>query len=94
MALMNDPDRITCPACGVTPYSCSLLASQATALIGLPITARAMPLSSMSPLIDNVAPTLRTSMSFNFVGLAPRITKPHAAASEMLSINVLGPRPA
>src|SRR5262245_38316538 len=92
LALMNDPERITWPASGTTPNSWSLFASQATALIGLPMTADATPLCSTLPLIDRLAPIRRMSTSVSRAGQPPRTTRPHAAASEMLSTSEFGPR--
>ena len=48
---MNEPDSTLWPACISTPNSCSLRASQATELMGLPITAEATPDSSISPFL-------------------------------------------
>ena len=88
---MKEPDRITCPASGWTSNSWSLFASHATALIGLPITAAATPLCSTVPLIDRLAPIRLMSMSVSRAGRPPRTTRPHAAASEMLSTSGFGP---
>ena len=90
---MNEPERMTFPGSMLTPNSWSLLASQATALIGLPMTACADPDSIVSPLMSSDALTLRTSMSVSVIGRPPSTTSPHAAASEMLSTSIFLPRP-
>ena len=83
---VHEPGMITCPGSSVTPNWATLLASQATAMTGLPSTAPLQPVSTISPFLRSVAPMqCRVDVGRRRVGRPPSTSAADEALSAMVS---------